>query len=80
MSRLRESTPSLQVASNLPCLPRMLYDWLVSQGRDPLIVDATDLLANPEEVMAEFCKECGVDFKQDMCEWKGGEQEHFRVS
>lgn len=25
----------------------MLYDWLVSQGQKPIIIDAADLLANP---------------------------------
>lgn len=26
---------------------RMLYDWLVSKGQDPIVIEAADLLANP---------------------------------
>lgn len=31
-------------------LIRMLYDWLVLQGQEPVIIEAADLLARPVEV------------------------------
>lgn len=57
---------------------KMLYDWLVLQGQEPVIIEAADLLARPVEVMKSFCETCGVDFTSDMCSWEGGEQEHFK--
>lgn len=39
---------SVAIASESPSSHyRMLYDWLVSQGQKPIIIDAADLLANP---------------------------------
>jgi len=58
---------------------KMLYDWLVSQGQKPIIIDAADLLANPVPTMKTFCEDCQVDFTEDMCSWEGGQaQEQFK--
>lgn len=56
---------------------RLLFDFLRSKGRDPLILDAEDLLANPQDTMRKWCETVEVEFDPAMLEWKVGTQEHF---
>jgi len=58
---------------------KILYDWLVTKGVKPLVIDSSDLLKDPPAVMEYFCNDCKVDFGEHMLEWKGGEaQEQFK--
>ena len=41
-------------------------------GVDPVIIDADDLLANPEKMMEAYCKRVGLTYKQGMTKWEPG--------
>lgn len=38
----------------------------------PVIIDADDLLANPEEMMKLYCKNVGLTYKHGMTKWESG--------
>jgi hypothetical protein len=39
---------------------------------DPVIIDADDLLANPEGTMELYCKKVGLTYKKGMTKWESG--------
>jgi len=50
-----------------------LYHFLVQElGTIPTVIDADDLLENPEEVMQAYCEAIGVNFNKKMLEWEPG--------
>lgn len=52
--------------------PRMLYDWSVAQGiagLKPLILDANDVIHNPE-VVVKFSEQIGLDSSKLVFEWE----------
>ncbi|KAL5355160.1 hypothetical protein BJX96DRAFT_2940 [Aspergillus floccosus] len=52
--------------------PRMLYDWTVAQeiaGSEPLILDANDVIHNPE-VVVKFSEQIGLDSSKLIFEWE----------
>ncbi|RSL45223.1 hypothetical protein CEP54_014362 [Fusarium duplospermum] len=50
-----------------------LFDYLLKEGvvdKDNLVVvDADDLLDNPEKTIRLYCEKTGIDFKPEMLEW-----------
>ncbi|KAG9253909.1 uncharacterized protein F5Z01DRAFT_688197 [Emericellopsis atlantica] len=50
-----------------------LFDYLISEGvvdKDNLtVLDADDMLDNPEEKIKEYCKRTEIDFVPEMLEW-----------
>lgn len=49
---------------------RLLFDFLRQNGRDPLILDAEDLLANPSETMKIWCDAVQVEFDPAMVRFR----------
>ena len=41
------------------------------------IIDADDLLDDPEGVLRKYCKSIGLEFRQDMLEWDTEEDHEF---
>ena len=54
-----------------------LYDYLVSIGLDPIIVDSADLVAAPVAVMRAYCGHVAIPYKEGMVEWKAERVESF---
>ncbi len=51
----------------------VLYDFLVKElGESPVVVDAGELLENPEGIMRAYCEATGIPFSKDMLEWEPG--------
>lgn len=40
------------------------------------VVDADDLLDNPEPMIQKFCERTGIDFHPSMLRWNDSDQEH----
>ena len=49
-----------------------LYDQLVTAGAPPLIIDAADLLRDPERYLRAWCERLGLDFTDRMLSWPPG--------
>lgn len=41
-------------------------------GRAPPVIDAEDVLKNPQEILEQLCKACGIAFDKAMLEWPKG--------
>ena len=55
----------------------LLFDFLRSRGREPLVLESEDLLREPETVMKEWCDHVGIAFDPSMLEWNEGTREHL---
>ncbi|KAF4974902.1 hypothetical protein FZEAL_8232 [Fusarium zealandicum] len=58
------------------------FDYLLEQGivdKDNLVVvDADDLLDDPEKTIRLYCEKTGIDFKTEMLEWNDADKDHAR--
>lgn len=54
-----------------PTLVRLLERQLAA-GREPLVVDSVDLLADPPAVLARMCDHVGLPFDRAMLSWPAG--------
>jgi hypothetical protein len=50
----------------------MLLDRMVAAGRTPVVLDATEVLGNPEAVLTALCAEVGIPFDPAMLAWPAG--------
>ncbi|CAG8638271.1 9364_t:CDS:2, partial [Dentiscutata heterogama] len=51
--------------------PRILYDLIKNlTGEEIAVVDADDLVREPEKIMRKYCEMVNVEFKKEMLEWK----------
>src|SRR5687767_14223791 len=59
---------------------RRLFDYLLEQGiieRDlVVVVDADDMLDNPEATIKNYCERTGIDYSPQMLEWDDEDKEH----
>ncbi|MDJ1174456.1 hypothetical protein [Roseofilum capinflatum] len=51
---------------------RRLQKWT---GKDPLVVDSTDLIKNPRKVLQALCTHLGRDYSDRMLTWESGIRE-----
>jgi len=60
---------------------RMLVEFLLKKGvvtREGIsVLDAGDLLDNPEGAVRRYCERVGLEFRQEMLKWKNGGCEEF---
>lgn len=49
-----------------------LYDYLVARGHDVPVLDAKELLLDPELVLTELCNRLGIEFEEAMLGWEAG--------
>ena len=56
-----------------------VYEWLVSCGQQPAIVDSRQLLLDPESVLRQLCSHLGLDFTDAMLSWEPGAREEDGV-
>lgn len=59
-----------------------LFDFLLETGvvdeQQLTVLDADDLLDNPERVIRQYCERTGIDFKPEMLIWNEEDQEFAR--
>ncbi|XP_071959478.1 uncharacterized protein [Antedon mediterranea] len=72
MNRLEDGFPNLYAFRE----SLLLYDHLIKTGIEakPFIMDADDLLENPECILRQFCQFSGISYTDQLLEWKGGKQ------
>ncbi|XP_071958610.1 uncharacterized protein [Antedon mediterranea] len=62
----------------------ILYEHLIKTGIEPnpFIIDADDLLENPESILRQFCQFAGITYTDKLLQWKGGKeiQKHWKSS
>ena len=56
---------------------RKLFDYLRSQGLDPLVIDSEDLLKDPAGIMEMWCQDSQIPFEERMLSWGEGTREHL---
>ncbi|CAG8648125.1 12235_t:CDS:1, partial [Cetraspora pellucida] len=49
---------------------KQLFDYLKESKKHPIVVDADDLINNPEKVLKEYCEMIGEEFKEKMIHWE----------
>jgi len=49
-----------------------LYDDVCAMGQAPIVVDATDIRAAPEQMLRLLCDALGLEFDAGMLEWSSG--------
>ena len=49
-----------------------LFTRLQQQGMDPIVIDAANLLEDPEAVLEKVCRLCGLAYEQRMVHWPAG--------
>ena len=50
---------------------RILYDLTKNiTGEDIVLVDANDLVQEPEKIFRKYCEIVNIEFKKEMLEWK----------
>lgn len=59
---------------------RRLFDYLLEQGiidrNQVVVVDADDMLDNPEPTIKDYCQRTGIDFTPEMLIWNDEDKEH----
>lgn len=82
----REMLPSL--LSDLKTLSRIdiaygqqlqLFERLRAQGKNPVVIDSTKLLADPQTMMPRLCNALGLEFEEQMMSWAPGMHESYGV-
>ena len=57
---------------------RAFYDLIKGvTGEEIALVDADDLVREPEKILRKYCEMVGVEFKKEMLEWKAEEELRF---
>ncbi|XP_071956212.1 uncharacterized protein [Antedon mediterranea] len=53
-----------------------LYEYLIKTGIEPkpFIMDADDLLENPESILRQFCKFAGIRYTDKLLNWRRGKE------
>ncbi|QXJ22400.1 sulfotransferase family protein [Actinomadura graeca] len=49
-------------------------------GREPVVVDAADLVARPEATVASFCARVGIGFRPEALTWRAEQREEWTPS
>ena len=49
-----------------------LYQWLLEQGRRPVVLDSNDLLADPPARLPRLCAALGLRWEPAMLQWPAG--------
>jgi hypothetical protein len=75
----REMVPSLAQKLPMPTLPDTGYDkqieileFLKAGGREPIVLDAAELLSSPRQVLGQLCDALGLSFDEAMLRWEPG--------
>ena len=70
-SYVKKFTDVAPIADSL-VVQRRIYDDLSAKGLDCPIVDATDILKNPEMMLKRLCEALRIEFSPSMLNWPAG--------
>ena len=51
---------------------KRIYDYCVSLGQKPIVIDSDDILANPKMALLGLCGGLGIEFDSAMLSWVAG--------
>ncbi|KAK6184934.1 hypothetical protein SNE40_007282 [Patella caerulea] len=58
-----------------------LYEHIIKSGSpEPIIIDADDLIEDPESIMSLYCRGVGVDFSDSILNWGVGTIDRWSIS
>jgi hypothetical protein len=69
---LAEQLPRLKLSDTGFDKQWELYQYLNKVGNRPIIVDATELLKNPKNILSTLCEHLNIEFLPTMLNWKPG--------
>ena len=49
-----------------------LFEMVQEHGMEPAVIDAEQLLNNPQQVLTELCRQLGIPFQETMLSWEAG--------
>jgi hypothetical protein len=49
-----------------------LFNDRRKSGKEPVVVDSAFILQDPREVLQQLCAKCGINFEENMLQWKAG--------
>ena len=49
-----------------------LYQYLQSQGKQPIVLDGKEILRNPKVILQQVCEQLTIPFNENMLQWKVG--------
>jgi len=49
-----------------------IYEYLIANGKCPVILNSQDLVSNPEGILKRLCDELNIPFDPKMLSWKAG--------
>jgi hypothetical protein len=56
-----------------------LFGYALEEGQEPVVVDATDLSENPEDIVAAYCEKLGIPHKPEALSWKPREVPEWKT-
>jgi len=69
---LINQVPKPQLADTALARQTEIFDYLKARGRSPCVLDAKELLLNPEHVLRQLCTHVGLEFDAAMLSWPSG--------
>ncbi len=49
-----------------------IFEYLQTEGQQPVVLDSNDVLADPERMLSALCKRLSIPFSDKMLAWKAG--------
>ena len=69
---LINQVPQPTLADTALAMQRKVFDYLTEQGHSPCVLDAREVLTDPEKVLRHLCIQLGIEFDPAMLHWKAG--------
>ena len=67
-----KNVPDLKVSDIGLDIQNFLLNKILESGEDPVVIDSSDLLMNPEAILKELCQHLEIDFDDSMLYWEPG--------
>lgn len=67
---LIHQVPQPELADTALAMQRKVFDYLTRHGQSPCVLDAREILTNPEKVLRSLCAKLGIRFTPTMLRWE----------
>lgn len=67
---LINQVPQPKLADTALAMQRKVFDYLTRRGKSPCVLDAREVLTNPEKILRNLCAELGISFDPVMLHWE----------
>ncbi len=69
---LINQVPQPILADTALAMQRKIFDYLTQRGQTPCVLDAREVLTNPEKILRQLCADLGINFDPAMLQWNAG--------